>query len=62
MPVQGAGPDARFLGHRLKGGADPVLQEVTLRGLQEGRAVALNVRAQLASWLFTGAHAPSCLP
>jgi hypothetical protein len=39
-----------------------VLQEVTLRGLQQGRAVALDVRAGLASPLFTGAHAPSCLP
>ncbi len=62
VPVQGAGTDARLLGHRLEGGADPVLQEVTLRGLQEGCAVALDVRAGLACPLLTGAHVPSCLP
>lgn len=34
--------------------------EVTLRGLQEGCAVALDVRAGLAPPQFTGAQAPSC--
>ncbi|CAM5268253.1 hypothetical protein STENM327S_07796 [Streptomyces tendae] len=61
VPVQGAGTDARLLGHRLQGGADPVPQEVPLRGFKEGRAVALDVRARLTPLVSGGGHASSCL-
>ncbi|GGW23457.1 hypothetical protein GCM10010350_01420 [Streptomyces galilaeus] len=36
-------------------------QEVPLRGLQEGRTIALDIRAGLTSLLSAGGHASSCL-
>jgi hypothetical protein len=35
---------------------------VALRGLQKGRAVALDIRPGLPPPLFTGVHAPSRSP